>query len=337
MEYSRKLKNQLTKLLTIFFVFNLSIPVFAVDYVHPCGEAVGIKMYTEGLLVVGMSDVTDVNGKKIPAAKDSGLKIGDILLSANGQELEKTEDLSAVTESCTDKISLSIKRSDCTKEITVYPVMTESGPKIGLWVRDSTAGIGTVTYLSSDKKSYAALGHGITDVDTGNILSLKSGNILNCSLTSVKKSQKGNIGELNCSFDGADIGSLSLNAGNGIYGNIGSQMLTVGDEMRVASIDEICEDKAQILCSIDSSGVRYFDIEIKTVSKMNTEDKSLVIEITDPELIAQTGGIVQGMSGSPIIQNGLFVGAVTHVFINDPLKGFGVTGESMLANTKALE
>lgn len=310
--------------ITVLCAFASCCALAAESYVRPCGEAVGIKLYTDGLLVVGISD------------NSQGLRAGDIILSANGKTLERAEDLSDVTEATGDAVSLDVKRKDKTMNITVNPVPTEEGPRLGVWVRDSTAGIGTVTYISRDGRSYAALGHGITDVDTGNILSLKSGNILNCSCFSVTKSKKGSVGELSCTFDGSDIGNILMNVPNGIYGMTETGAIAAYSEMRVASIDEIQEGEASILCDVDGEGVCEYGVEIKKVSKMNTSDKTLVIEVTDSELIEKTGGIVQGMSGSPIIQNGLFVGAVTHVFINNPLRGFGVAGESMAENTASL-
>lgn len=326
------------KACTVVFAVSMCVTVVSAQeqYVRPCGETVGIKLYTDGLLVVGVTDVEDTSGHKISVAKDSGIRAGDIIISANGRALENNEELSEAAASSDGEVTLKVMRGDETKDISVKPALTAEGPKFGLWVRDSTAGIGTVTYLSADGSSYAALGHGITDVDTGNILSLKSGNILNCSEISVRKSKKGDIGELNCSFDGENIGSIELNAINGIYGFTNGNKTEL-EEMRVASIDEISEGPAVIRCDIDGCGVKEYAIEIKKVSHMSSADKTLVIEITDPGLIEKTGGILQGMSGSPIIQNGLFIGAVTHVFINDPQKGFGIAGELMMQNTDALE
>ena len=308
----------------------------AEQYVRPCGETVGIKLYTDGLLVVGVSDVEDSSGNKLPAAKSSGIRVGDILLSANGQPLERTEELAEITENSEGAVSVTVKRKNKTESFSVNPARTADGLRLGLWVRDSTAGIGTVTYLSQDGKSYAALGHGITDVDTGNILSLKCGNILNCSEISVRKSQKGDIGALSCSFNQNNIGNILMNTANGIYGAVEDGQTAAQPEMRVAAVDEIQEGDAVILCDVDGCGVREYGIEIKKVSKMSAADKTLVFEITDDALIAKTGGIVQGMSGSPILQNGLFIGAVTHVFINDPIRGFGVAGESMIEHTNDL-
>ncbi len=322
---------------TVIFAVSVCVTAASAEeqYVRPCGETVGIKLYTDGLLVVGVTDVEDVSGNKISSARDSGIRAGDIILSADGHALESNEELSEVAEASGGEVTLTVKRGENTREVSVKPALTAEGPKLGLWVRDSTAGIGTVTYLSSDGSSYAALGHGITDVDTGNILSLKSGNILSCSEISVRKSKKGDIGELNCSFDGENIGSIELNAANGIYGFTNNNASEL-EEMRVMPIDEIAEGPASIMCNIDGCGVREYAIEIKKVSHMSSADKTLVIEITDEELIEKTGGILQGMSGSPIIRDGQFIGAVTHVFINDPLKGFGIAGELMLQNTEAL-
>lgn len=328
-------KMQITGISFLYFIISCT-SVFCAEYVIPCGETVGIKLYTEGLLVVGTTDVTDISGKTSNPASKSEVKKGDVILTANGTELNKTETLSQIAENCNGSIELNVKRKNEIKNITFYPAMTENGYKLGLWVRDSTAGIGTITYISSDKTSYAALGHAITDVDTNTILSLKSGNILNCSLSCVIKSEKNHIGELSCNFDGENIGNISLNNKNGIYGLLNNPYSGNMKEMRVAKPNEIQKGEAFILCNADGNGVKKYSAQIKSISENNLDDKCLVIEITDPELIELTGGIVQGMSGSPIIQNDLFVGAVTHVFVNNPLKGFGVFGESMLNNTKNL-
>lgn len=295
-------------------------------YVRPCGEAAGIKLYTDGLLVV--------NGEG--AAEKNGLRAGDILLAADGKKLERTEDLAEAAKNAgPGGVALTVKRGEKTKEISVIPSPGTDGPKLGLWVRDSTAGVGTVTYISADGGSYAALGHGITDVDTGTVLSVRTGNIISCSDISVRKSSKGDIGELGCAFDGENIGTLELNCENGIYGRLHTPK-TDAALMRAASLEEIKEGPASILCDIDGGGAEEYSVEIKKVSHSGDADKALVIEITDEALKAKTGGILQGMSGSPIIQNGLFAGAITHVFVNDPLKGFGIAGEAMAKHTEML-
>ncbi len=305
-----------------FFAFTVSVS--AAEYVRPCGETVGIKMYTDGLLVVG----TDGN--------KNGIRAGDIIVSANGKLLGSIEDLSAVTAKSNTEIKLEIKRNEEMLNITVNPTPAEDGSKLGLWVRDSTAGIGTLTFISRDGTEFAALGHGITDVDTGNILTLKSGNILNCSQIFAKKSSRGMIGELGASFNGGNIGEIRVNSKKGIYGSVNNINKEQYEEMPVATADEIHEGEASVMCNV-GDGVKEYLAEIKKVSKNSEEDKALVIEITDKELIEKTGGIVQGMSGSPVIQNGKLVGAVTHVFVNDPTRGYGIFIENMLAEAEKIK
>ena len=309
--------------ITVSF-FALAVNVTAIEYVRPCGEAVGIKMYTDGLLVVG------VDGNK------DGIRMGDIIVAANGNELSRIEDLSKITAENKTAINLTIKRNEEIIDLTVNPMPADDGSKLGLWVRDSTAGIGTLTFISTDGTEFAALGHGITDVDTGNILPLKSGNILNCTQIFAKKSCRGMIGELGASFDRENIGDICINSKKGIYGTISNIDKEKYKEMPVATADEIHEGEVSVMCNI-GDGVKEYCAEIKKVSKNNEVDKALVIEITDKELIEKTGGIVQGMSGSPILQDGKLVGAVTHVFVNDPTRGYGIFIENMLAESEKIK
>ena len=195
-------------------------------------------------------------------------------------------------------------------------------------MRDSTAGIGTVTYYNPQNNSFAALGHGINDIDTGNILSVKSGNILNCDILSVSKSSKGHPGEINGAFDCNTIGNISINSQIGIYGNMSCDEFSSDNAIPVAAKEQICESEAYILSDVIGQKTEKYSIKINKIT--NDSDKGLIIEITDPRLIDCTGGIVQGMSGSPIIQNDKIVGAVTHVFVDDPTRGYGIFIEEML-------
>lgn len=306
-------------------VFNAC--AFAAEvYVRPCGETVGMKLYTDGLLVVGTTDGS-------PAEK-SGLRPGDIITSAGGKTLDRADDLTAAADASDGALTLTVRRGENTRELEAEPEATDEGRRLGVWVRDSTAGIGTVTYITEDGERFAALGHGITDVDTGGLLAVKSGSVVGVSSVSVRKSSRGDIGELSCPFDGETLGAVEKNSPYGVYGSVCADAANgeLPPLMRAAGSEEITEGAAQILCDIDGTGARGYDIEIKKVSHAGAADKSLVIEITDGELIEKTGGILQGMSGSPIVRGDLFLGAVTHVFINNPLRGFGITGEAMIYN-----
>ncbi|MCC8169748.1 MAG: SpoIVB peptidase [Oscillospiraceae bacterium] len=231
-------------------------------------------------------------------------------------------------------MTLTVERNGESQNISAIPSESEDGIyRLGLWVRDSTAGIGTLTYYNPENNTFAALGHGITDVDTGNILTVKSGNILPCRILSVQKSENGNPGELNGSFDGAPLGEISQNSDRGIFGTYTSPVQS--EAIPVASPSEIEKGAAYILANVDGGGVKQYSIEITKVSQK--ANKNMVIEITDETLLSLTGGIVQGMSGAPIIQNGKLAGAITHVFVNNSAKGYGVFAENMIEASENLE
>lgn len=319
---------------TAAFVFLLSFCAFAESIsVIPCGETVGVKIYTEGLLVVGTDSVKEKSGKKVYPASRCGIKINDIILKADNIELTTTEQFSEIVSSRLSGVNLSVKRGNDCFDVFAVPAVSEDGrARLGLWVRDSTAGIGTVTYINPENMSFAALGHGICDVDTGNILSVKSGNILNCPVLSVTKSKKGSPGEISGSFDNVKLGSITKNTVHGIFGKAedGAFSLTA-KEIPVAHRSEVQTGNACILSDFENGEVKEYEIQINKISK-SADDKAIVFEVTDDTLKEKAGGIVQGMSGAPIIQNGKLVGAVTHVFVNDPEKGYGILAETMYKN-----
>ena len=327
--------------IVVFLLLNLCIftSVYADEIkVVPIGKAVGVKIYTDGLLVVGTSEVSGEN-----VSKKYGIKINDRIEKINNQLINKT-----VNENPSG-VALSIKRDNQDILINAVPVLSEDNIyRLGLWVRDSTAGIGTVTYYNPQNNSFAALGHGINDIDTGTILSVKSGNILNCDILSVKsgnilncdilsvsKSSKGHPGEINGAFDGNTIGNISINSQIGIYGNMSCDEFSSDNAIPVAAKEQICESDAYILSDVIGQKTEKYSIKINKIT--NDSDKGLIIEITDPRLIDCTGGIVQGMSGSPIIQNGMLIGAVTHVFVNNPTKGYGTLAENMIDMTNTID
>jgi stage IV sporulation protein B len=318
------LKN--VKKLSVFSIFILLFASFMISsnaasnpiYVVPSGEAVGVKIHTDGLLVVGTT----------PEGKNSGIKTNDIIKSVNGTNVTSNEQLADIVNKYHDNLSFTIIRNNEEINIAAKPYQADDGIyKLGLWVRDSTAGIGTITYYNPQNNTFAALGHGICDVDTGNILTVKSGNILPCNILSVTKGENGNPGELNGSFDGEPIGEIMLNTDSGIYGN--GSFDANAKALPVAEPSEVQEGNAYILADIDGGEVKKYDIEISKISH-NKSGKNMVIEITDEQLLSLTGGIVQGMSGAPIIQNDKLVGAVTHVFVNNSAKGYGTFAENMI-------
>lgn len=315
-------KTSLALTLTLLLMtLGINVSAGSETLVVPMGEAVGVKLYTEGLLVVGVDDNSPV--------KSSGIKINDRIEYAQNTEIKTSEQFADIVNKCVNTLSLTIDRNGEKLNMSVTPEISQDGTKkLGLWVRDSTAGIGTLTYYNPENNTFAALGHGINDVDTGNILTVKSGNILPCKILSVTKSKNGAPGELNASFDGSPLGKISLNAENGIYGTLSPE--GDGEAIPVAACSEVTEGGAYILANVDGSGVKKYDIEIIKIIPGNKSHKNMVVSITDKTLLSLTGGIVQGMSGAPIIQNGKLAGALTHVFVNDSDKGYGTFAENML-------
>ena len=299
------------------------------------GKTVGIKLFCEGLMCVGISEITDKNGRVYNLESLYGIKAGDILISANEIPLNATEELgSIVSKSEGNPITLTFKRGDKTFKKEVVPIETDDGFKLGIWVRDGAAGIGTLTFSDPDSLSFGALGHPITDADTGLIMPASGGEITDATVVGINKGLSGAPGELKGVFKNSSkpIGDIDKNTEKGIYGKLNETCSYLnGTEYPICTKNSITEGKAHILSNIDGETVETFEIEIKRVMRYNIDNfKDMVIEITDEKLLSQTGGIVQGMSGSPIIQNGKLVGAVTHVFVNDPTKGYGIFIENML-------
>lgn len=319
-------------------MFNL-IPIKTVDVtispeqsVIPCGSPIGIKIFSDGLLVVNVSSVTLADGTEKSPAKDAGLKAGDRIISANGERVNLSEDFSGIIAS-SESVVLSIVRGEECFEATVLPVISNDGAKkIGAWVRDSTAGVGTMTFYDPKSSAFAALGHGICDVDTGDMIIPRTGSISNCEIAYSTKGEVGAPGELSGIFGSSTLGDITLNSPLGVYGKVKTcENLHSEGYMTVAPRFSVKTGEAYILCDVDGGGVARYAIEVEEVSKSGEiSNKDMVIHVTDPILLEKTGGIVQGMSGSPIIQNNMLIGAVTHVFVNDPSRGYAIFGENML-------
>ncbi len=299
-------------------------------YVVLGGELFGVKLYTDGVLVVD-TDVVETENGKVNPAQEAGLRVGDIIKSINNKKITSTKSLAEQIQSSNgEKMSFGIVRNNrnLTVEFETYKEKTTGKYKAGLWVRDSTAGLGTVTFYNPENDCFAGLGHGIYDVDTNEIMPMYNGEVFNAYTNGIYKSSTGSVGELCGVITGKSIGELCLNNEMGVYGFV----KTVKTEaVPVAVKQEVTTGKAQIYCTLDDGGVKSYDIEIKKIySNSDSVNKDMIIEVTDKALLEKTGGIVQGMSGSPIIQNGKLVGAVTHVFVNDPTKGYAIFIERML-------
>lgn len=304
--------------------------------VYPGGTAVGVKLNTKGVLVVGHTEVENKDGNIISPGKEAGIEVGDIIISVNNSKISCTKDLiKEINLSSDSTATLTILRKDeeILKEVSLIKENDEN--KLGLWVRDSTSGIGTLTFYDANTEKFGALGHPITDNDTNKIYEIKSGSLLKSSVISVRRGEKGCPGELRGLFvdEAHTIGNITKNTESGIYGSTKENLTNkkYNEPMEIGFRNEIKEGKATIITTIDENGPQEYEIEIvKLLQQEDVGPKSMVIKVTDPVLLEKTGGIVQGMSGSPIIQNGKLVGAVTHVLINKPDVGYGIYIEWML-------
>ena len=312
-------------------VVHTSVPVEG-KTVIPIGKAVGIKLFSDGVLVVGLSPVETEEGSCYPG-RDCGLKEGDVITHINGEEVDTIEQVQAVVAQQRDTpLTIQAVRGQQQLQLTVEAAENSQGNyQLGIWLRDSMAGIGTMTFYDPDSGMFAALGHGINDVDTAMLMPLESGSIMPASVSDVKKGESGSPGELHGQFDlKKDLGTLYANTELGIFGQMPLENLeTTQQPVPVASREQVEVGHATILSNVRDDQVEEFDIEITKVYSTQENTRNLMIQVTDPELLALTGGIVQGMSGSPILQNGRLVGAVTHVLVNDSTRGYGILAENM--------
>lgn len=298
----------------------------------PMGKAVGIKLFSDGLLVVNLSESTDGEGNPSPA-KSCGIRMGDLILEMNHENLKSTEQLQkALQENGDQSVSLTVKRGSKLLSFSTTPVSGEDGVyRLGAWVRDSMAGIGTLTYYDPQTGMFGALGHGITDTDTTKLMPAASGSLMPASVAGVKKAASGAPGELTGDFKpDIDIGILHCNSNEGVFGVLTDQSLVSGTELPIAKSNEVRCGEATILSNVNGDEVEEYTVRITKILKSSDGGRDMMLRITDKRLLDRTGGIVQGMSGSPIIQNGKLVGAVTHVLVNDPTRGYGIFIENML-------
>lgn len=302
-------------------------------YLIPVGQTVGIKLFAPGVLVVGFAEEDGTADCATPAER-CGLQVGDMITEIDHQKVRSIEEVAAALRASEDNtIAIAALRGGrlLTLEATVLPDPTDGGWQLGAWIRDSMAGIGTVTYYDPSTGAFAALGHGITDVDTGELMPLGNGSIMSASVTGVLKGASGAPGQLHGSFDlGRDTGSLSANTDAGIFGTA-DQSVFPGEAIPVARRSQVTTGPATIRCNVSGDEVKEYQVEILRVyPEALSSTRNLMLRVTDPALLEATGGVVQGMSGSPILQNGRLVGAVTHVLLDDPTKGYGILAETML-------
>lgn len=300
-----------------FKVKDMTVNVIPNTKVIPVGKAIGMKLYTDGVLVVGMSEI---NGKK--PYENTGIQEGDRIIEINNEKVDSTDELiETVNKSNGKQIAVKYKRNEDIITTSIEPAKTDDDQyKLGLWVRDAAAGVGTMTFYEPSSGMFAALGHGITDIDTSDLIQIANGELVTTNILSIVKGEKGAPGEIRGTIEnGVSFGNIYKNTKYGVYGNVLNKSrleVNSAEEMEVALRNEIKTGKAQILCELQDGKIERYEIEIQKLFINNNEDnKSMVIKVTDKRLIEKTGGIIQGMSGAPIIQNGKFVGAVTHVFV----------------------
>lgn len=309
-----------------------------------CGEVIlggalfGVQVYTDGVLVVGLDKVTPAQGegeRPHSPAYDAGIRMKDIITEIDGTAVT---DIRTVTETIGNSggrtLKLKIKRGETEKELTLTPIKDAEGRyRVGITVRDTTAGIGTVTYVDPMTGEFAGLGHGICDADTGALMQIKRGVVTDVELIGIQRGQRGIPGELKGSFGGSKRGALLKNTERGVYGIFKSVPQCLGQKIKLAPSSEVKEGAAVIRCAVSGS-IEEYAVNISRLDKSGSTTKNFTVTVTDERLLSLTGGIVQGMSGSPIIQNGRLIGAVTHVLVKDPTTGYGIYIANMLSQTE---
>lgn len=316
------------KLFGLIPIKSVDVQILSDENVYLGGNAVGFSIKTDGVIVVGKNSVMTENGL-VSVCDNQNICAGDIITHIDGNAIKDANDIPSHLKGVTGGVKLTLKRGSKNFDVTLQPQLDTNGnKKIGLWVRDDATGIGTLTYVDSKTLDFGALGHPVTDGETGTKIDIQKGQVYDCSVVGIEKGERGKPGELKGVFLSSKNAKGEIEGGNefGIYGKILEKSGMV-DENVVAGVGgrlAVRPGKAQIISSV--GGVReYYDIEIIKASKQKSaKDKSMVFRVTDKRLLNLTGGIIQGMSGSPILQNGKLIGAVTHVFVSDPTKGYGI-------------
>ncbi len=315
----------------------VNVEVIDEESVYPIGVPIGIYVKTDGVLVAGLGNIRMADGREVCPCSNI-LQVGDYILSINGESVSLKGEVIDKIKACEgESVIMTIRRNGQVSNVKILPLLNNEGIyQIGVWIRDSAQGIGTLTYIDEENE-FGALGHGINDIDTTDLMEINYGGLYETQIISIKKGTSGEPGEISGVIrfvEDAREGIIILNTVNGIYGVMDKSPKEAGiSEERlypVALKQDIRLGDAQILCTINGETNAY-DVQITDIDYSQSEgNRGLVVQITDPVLLSQTGGIVQGMSGSPIVQDGKFIGAITHVFVNDPTKGYGIFAETML-------
>lgn len=320
---------------------DVTITVLPETKVIPGGQSVGVTLDVKGVLVVGLEEIKQKNGQLVNPGLKAGLQIGDSILKINDQAVYTAAEVRNIINQLEGTAKLSVRRGNELLNIEIQPIQSANDNmyKLGIWVRDKTAGLGTLTFYEPEENAFGALGHGILDPVTGDLLEVRSGRLLNTRVEAVKQGKAGAPGEIRGIFYEAEepLGELKKNTEQGIFGVLDRELENPYnfEPMSVGYQNEVTEGPAYILTTLEGNTMGKYKIEIEKVnSQTRPSTKSMVIRVTDPVLLKKTGGIIQGMSGSPIIQNDKIIGAVTHVFVNDPERGYGIFIEWMLQQTK---
>ena len=303
----------------------------------PGGHSVGVQMDVKGVLVVGLEEIRTMDGDTVNPGLAAGLQIGDMILAVNGENVYKAREVEQLVNEIQDEVSLKIQRKNKVMNVELMPVVNaEDGLyKLGVWIKDKTAGIGTLTYFDPVNMTFGALGHAICDPETGAVLTVGTGQLIQAKVQSVKEGKSGEPGEIQGVFYEVEspLGDLKVNSELGIFGDsyhsienpLYNKPLVTGTK------EQVEKGRAYILTTLENNQIERFEIEIEKIYKRDKEsNKNMKIKVTDERLLEKSGGIVQGMSGSPIIQNNRIIGAVTHVLVNDPTRGYGIFIENML-------
>ena len=319
------------KLFGIIPVKEVTVTEKAEQKVMVSGEVFGIKLYTDGVIVVGIQEVQTDSGKKSPSGS-AGIEVSDIIVAIDGENVYTSDQVQSILGANNGgSFEVKIKRGERYRDYTVTPVYCEREGcyKAGMWVRDSTAGIGTITFYNKQSGIFAALGHQINDIDTKEIMPMLDGEAVKATVSKIEKSTRGTTGSLECDFTNQTLGKLLSNTDCGIYGAY-AEISECAKEYPVAAIQEVKKGKATLISTVEKGQPKKYEIEITHIGfNENNREKNMIVKVTDKDLIDKTGGIVQGMSGSPIIQNGKLVGALTHVIVGNPQKGYAVFAQTM--------
>ena len=316
------MKRKLFSLITaIFLLYILPVAVSAVQTLIPVGKVVGLELTGDCVTVAAFDESSN--------ARSAGVQVGDRLLSIDGQPIHSPQDVRQALQQSKGSVKLLLQRGETLTTVRVSPVITRDGPKLGVYLRQGVTGIGTVTYYDPQSKAFGILGHGVND-SSGKLLSLTSGNVYEARVSSVRKGRCGEPGQLMGALTSQDpIGEIHRNTAQGVFGTC--QIPYAAQALPVGASDTVKTGSATILSTITGDSTQEYSVEILKVYPASRQNgRNLLIRVTDPQLLEATGGIVQGMSGSPIIQDGKLVGAVTHVLVNDPTTGYGIFIENML-------